>query len=242
MPHRLTPVAAALLLFAFASTATGCSVLEEAAPPPSPTPAPAENAIRNPGFEEGLDPWTTLPPPAAAETTDAEARTGEASVRLAIPADTDAQNLAVAAVQQMQPTAFPEFVSGYYYVADWTAATIGLQYVEIAVTVRTGDFADERDVHTVRFALAGAAVEPAATDDERWIMLDRDQPNTGRWVYFGYPLRQAFISEWGRTPNIWGFIDVTVAVRSEQDADGEAVVMFDDLYLGAQLGNPNRPD
>jgi hypothetical protein len=240
MLHRLTPPIPALLTFAviFAS----CSVLEEAAPPPSPTPVPSENAIRNPGFEEGLDPWTTLPPPAAAEIID-EARTGDASVRLVLPShEGAATDLAVAAVQQMQPTAFPEFVSGYYYVADWTAATTGLQYLEIAVTVRTGDFADERDVHTVRFALAGAAVEPAATADERWIMLDRDQPDTGRWIYFGYPLRQAFISEWGRTPSIWGFIDVTIAVRSEQDADGEAVVMFDDLYLGAQLGNPNRPD
>jgi hypothetical protein len=227
-----------------------CTVLEEAAVTPTSTPAPAPNLLLNPGFEGGDTPWIFRDQPewSGFRTTEEAARSGEAGLRLELRDPGDASGVHIAgAVQEVRGLAeFPEFISGFYRVEDWQPQDVAFQYVQFVVVVAGGDYGDEYDSHQIRVPLAGAESEPFQLLNARWLFLSRDQPVVGEWVYFGYPLRQAFIDKWGKAPATWDGIEIFLEVRYDgktaADSGMSADVSFDDLYLGTQAGNPNRPE
>lgn len=226
-----------------------CTVLEEAAVTPTSTPAAAPNLLLNPGFEGGDPPWTFRQQPewsGFTVTADA-ARTGAAGLRLELRDSGDASQVHIAgAVQEIRGLAeFPEFISGFYRVEDWQPKDVAFQYLQFVVVVSGGDYGDEYDSHQIRLPLAGARTQPFQLLNARWIFLSRDQPAVGKWVYFAYPLRQAFIDKWGKAPATWDGIEIFLEVRYDgktaTNSGMSADVSFDDVYMGTQIGNPNRP-
>jgi hypothetical protein len=226
--HR-TLAARLVLLIAAGALIAGCGAFDESPPPPTPAPS-ASNLIVDAGFE-GLAPaWTVFPPANAHEISTAAAHGGASSLALHASAAVPA----LAASQGLHPAAFPEFLSGYYRVDDWPDAGAMLQFV-----VKAAGGAPE-EVRELRFVIAGAETEPEQSPTARYVFLSRDRPTVGEWTYFGYPLALAFEGRTGSVPQAWTSIDVTLEVRVSGDG-GDATVYYDDLYVGPQVDNPNRP-
>jgi hypothetical protein len=141
-----------------------------------------------------------------------------------------------AATQTLNVADVPEFFSGFYRVDDWPDD--GSAYLQL--TIRAASEGPE-PVRALRFIIAGAAAEPEVPPpDLRYVFLSRDAPERGEWTYFGYPLRDAFVSEAFAVPSGFASLDVTIEVHSTT-GEGGVTVHYDDLYFGPQSENPNRP-
>lgn len=236
----------ALLAIPLAALLAGCTLFNDPAPvnplpPPSP---PTGNLLTNGDFGAGQPPWTvvTSEDGAAAITTDAgHAAAGAAGLSLGsgAPATTG-----IAAVnQRIETTVFPEFLSGFYRVDAWQPAAA--QYLQVVLTVRGGDFADGLPVHELRLPLAGLQYEPVAPPEVRFQFVSRAAPAIGAWTYFAYPIKQAFLTKWDAQPSRWDAIELSFEVRYDdgppEHPAGTARVLYDDLYAGPQISNPNRP-
>jgi hypothetical protein len=247
----LVPARARLLLVAIASLgafAAGCGLFEELPPVPTPVAPIDENRIVNGGFEAGAEPWRTLESPSwrPFDISDTVARSGDRSLALTLQGDeSETGTRIVGAVQEVRSFGFPEFVSGYYRVDEWQP-TASFQYLQFVVIVRGGQFGDAFQLHEIRFPIAGAARQPFELSNSRFVFLSRDPPETGEWTYFSYPLARAFERHWGHVPQTWDSLEVLFEVRYDgktaEQSPTRAQVYFDDLYLGPQLLNPNRPD
>lgn len=226
---------AAALVGLLASLA--CGLVRDAEFHPTPTPV-AGNALVNPGFENGSGPWISRSAgaPEPIVVAGGVAHAGTQSLLLAIEPSSPAG--AVAGVDQLATTAeFPEFVSGYYFVEQWGNGE-GQAYIEFVVAPQ----GSEPPVPALRFVLGGLTHEPAERPDTRLVMVSRDDPTMGRWTYFAYPVREAFLQRAGQLPQGWWGMALRLELRYEGAAAPGARVHFDDLYMGPQAGNPNRPD
>jgi hypothetical protein len=228
-PRRSTFPATALAFIAWAALAAGCGAFEESSPPPSPVPGSA-NLLADGGFEGTAPAWVVFPPAGAHELTTEQSHSGTSSIALHL----SQQVGALSATQSLNPASFPEFLSGYYRVDGWPDGEAYLQFVVKA----TGGAAEE--VRELRFVIAGAASDPEPAPEARYVFLSRGAPASGEWVYFAYPIRQAFESRAGAVPQAWNSIDVSLEARSLA-GESEGTVYFDDLFAGAQIDNPNRP-
>jgi hypothetical protein len=218
-----------LAAIAASASLVACGAFEESPPAPTPTPS-ASNLLADAGFE-GLAPaWTVFPPANAHELTTTEAHNGAASMALHL----SPQVPALAASQALNPAAFPEFLSGFYRVDGWPDEGGVLQFV-----VKAQGGAPE-EVREVRFVIGGASDEPEPAPQARYVFLSRDRPAVGEWTYFGYPIALAFEGRTGAIPQAWTSIDISLEARS-LDGTLRATVYFDDIYVGPQVGNPNRP-
>ncbi len=235
-----------LLLLPIVILASACGIFD--APPRSPQPTPtSENLLLNPGFEDGQDHWsaTTQPQSQGFEVSDTVAHSGSHSLSLQLNGDASATHTGIAgAMQTVRPQKFPDYFSGFYRVDDWHPSAT-FQYLEFVVSVHGGDFGDGMDVHEVRFPLAGLDRPPVAPPNAQYLFINRDQPKLHEWVYFDYPLTQAFTTRPGKLPTRWSSIDIRLETRYDaKTADQPATsahVYFDDLYAGPQEANPNRP-
>jgi hypothetical protein len=235
------------LLAVLAVSMAACGLAEDEQPLPTPTPTFA-NLLANPGFEAGSDPWT--PPTADARAyavVDSVARGGTSSLELRLASDdAGGSGAATGALQTISSTTtFPEFASGFVRFEEWEQSDPP-QFAEFVVTVRGGDFADGLPEHQVRFALAGLPAEPLMPAGSRFLFLNRDDPEKlNEWVYFGYPVRDAFQGRLGQVPTTWESIEFSVQLRHAPRAEGapasSASVYFDDLYVGSQIDDVNRP-
>ncbi len=225
---------------------SACGLLEELPPVPTETPA-NYNFLANPGFEVDGAPWRTLDSPAWGpfEISEGVAHTGDHSLGLSLnggPGETATR--IVGGVQDTTPFEFPEFVSGFYRVDRWEPVAT-FQYLQFVVIVRGGDFGDEFALHEIRFPIAGAPRQPFELSNARFVFLSRDAPVMNRWTYFSYPIKQAFEERWGRVPERWDSIETIFEVRydakTEEQSPTGAQVYFDDLYMGRQAFNPNKP-
>ncbi len=129
---------------------------------------------------------------------------------------------------------FPEFLSGFYRVDAWPGDGA---YLRFTVYAPTGAFEAAPEIW---FIIAGSAPAPSETSLAPTVFLSRAAPVIGEWTYFAYPLRQAFLDNVAAIPATWASIQVSVELRSGADG-AEATAYFDDIYLGTQIGNPNRP-
>lgn len=226
---------------------SGCGLFEELPPLPTPTPSP-DNLVQNASFETGREPWFIQEQPTWRdfEVSETVARTGERSLSLSLKGEeSDVNTRVVGAVQRISPPVFPEFLSGFYKVDEWTPNAT-FQYLQFVVVVRGGNFGDQFPLHEIRFPIAGIDREPFQIANARFIFLSRAQPEMGAWTYFGYPIRQAFASRWGKVPETFESIEMFFEVRYDgktvEQGETSAQVYFDDLYMGPMVSNPNRPD
>jgi hypothetical protein len=107
-------------------------------------------------------------------------------------------------------------------------------YLEVIVTLRQVDPAANRELHLV---IAGIDVEPSGVAPGSFVFLSRGDPEIGAWTYFGYPIHDA-LNATGGAPPTWLSIDVAIALSGEA---GPPTAYYDDLYVGTQADNPNRP-
>ena len=177
--------------------------------------------------------------------SDSVAHSGTHSLSLNLAGDaSETGTRLVGGVQTIRTTEFPEYLSGFYRVDDWRPAAT-YQYIQAVVAVHGGDFGDAFPVHEIRFALAGLTRTPFVVPYAQFVFLNRAAPVLHQWVYFDYPLRQAFTTGPGKLPTRWDSIDIRLEVRYDAKTAVEGAtsgqVYFDDLYAGPQAANPNRP-
>ncbi len=203
----------------------GCGALDESPPTRTPAPSPT-NLLVDPGFERGIG-WTA--PSLLLDTENAHS--GKRSVRLSVSGPLGSAD---GAMQSVITAEFPEFLSGFYRVDTWPGSDA---YLQFTVYAPSGAFEAAPEI---RFIIAGSdsAPDPSLAPA---VFLSRAAPVTGEWTYFAYPLRQAFLDKVAAIPATWASVDVSLEVRSGGDS-AEATAYFDDIYLGKQIGNPNRPN
>lgn len=206
------------------------------------------NEFLNPGFEEGEEPWFSLETPAwgaAFRTSEAVAHSGRRSAYLEMRAPPQVAGTSVyGVVQEVAPEEFPEVVSGYYRVENWTRGTPKqyLQFVVIAWGVDNlpGGFPN----HQIRYPLAGIGEPPFTITNAKFVFIGTEEPVSGEWVYFERNLRRDFEEAWGAVPEGFDKIRFLFEVRYDEKEAGfgdvRADVYYDDLYVGPADGNPDR--
>ena len=242
--------------------------------PPAGTPAPVTplpdacipqvppegqaNVFHNPGFELGGDPWCSLhagevPP---FEVSQEFAQSGESSalLRMRVPAEEAGKAKVFYLVQEVMPEEFPDLISGYNRVENWTRGTTK-QYFQFVVILCREEGGRECALgatnlpgeynHQIRYPLAGISEEPFAISNAFFVFLGRDEPKQGEWVYFERNISQDFEELWGAVPEGFDKIRVLFEVRYDNKEAGPAPanadVYYDDLYMGPAGENPNRP-
>jgi hypothetical protein len=148
-------------------------------------------------------------------------------------------------VQEVMPEEFPELISGYYRVENWTKGTPKqyLQFVVIAfgVTNLPGGYPN----HQIRYPLAGISEAPFSIGNAHFVFLSRDEPRQGEWVYFERNITQDFEELWGAAPEGFSKLRILFEVRYDQKQAGptpaNADVYYDSLYMGPASENPNKP-
>jgi hypothetical protein len=231
---------------ACALASAGCGVFAEEPIVPTATPQDHGNAVQNAGFEDGAEPWhgRELPDWRPFAVSDVRPRTGDLSLSLELSGGAEDQGSRVAgAVQRVASDAFPEFLSGYYYVEDWEHSGVR-PYLEFVVSVYGGNHPDGGGLHEARFVIAGAPREPFTLLNGRFIFLSRDDPEPGEWTYFSYPVLETIRTHLGWDPSGWEYVELSLELRYDEKGAGStasAHVYFDDLYVGPQIFNPNRP-
>jgi hypothetical protein len=217
------------------------------ATPPGGEPA---NALQNPGFEEGSDPWASLIAPewgTAFSVSQGQAHTGSSSAYLQLRSEDGGATKVYGVTQDITPAQFPEMMAGYYYVADWQQGT-PKQYLQMVVVVHQAANMPQaaRDLnvtnHQMRYILAGTEEQPTDIANARYVMVSPDAPPVGEWVHFEHNVRQDFCELWGNAPA--GFAQISVFFetrwdqRAEDDGPSSADVYYDDLYWGPAAGAP----
>lgn len=207
------------------------------------------NLFDNSSFEKGEEPWISLTTPAWGtpfHVSDAGAHTGKQSAALDMRATAEVGTKVFGVVQEVEPEEFPELISGYYRVGQWTRGTVVqyIQFVVIAIgsTNAPGTFPN----HQIRYILAGIDQPPFAISNAKFIFVGTEEPAPDGWVYFERNVRQDFIDQWGAVPEGFTSIRVLFEVRYDSKDSGNmeptADVFYDDLYLGPAAENPNAPE
>ena len=216
---------------------------------PQEPPEGQANLFHNPGLESGREPWCSLHPEQVSpfEVTQDFAQSGESSalLRMRVPAEEVGKAKVFYLVQEVTPEEFPELISGYYRVENWTKGTPKqyLQFVVIAfgVTNLPGGYPN----HQIRYPLAGISEQPFAIANAFFVFVGKEEPRPGEWIYFERNITQDFQELWGAAPEGFSKIRVLFEVRYDEKQAGttpvEADVYYDDLYMGPASENPNKP-
>ena len=225
-----------------------------------PLQAPEEgqpNLLHNGGFESGADPWCVLYPPEF-EVSQNYAHSGDSSalLQMRVPAETASEHEVHYLVQQVVPNEFPELVSGYYRVENWSKGT-PKQYLDFVVIVcRDGPEGECTQGapnlsegygynQQMRYPLAGISEDPFKIGNAHFVYVSKEEPRTGEWVYFEGNIKEDFLELWGAVPEGYDYIRVLFEVRFDDkqpgDTPAEADVYYDDLYMGSASDNPNQP-
>ena len=207
------------------------------------------NLFHNPDFESGGDPWCSLHPEQVSpfEVSQDFAQSGESSalLRMRVPAEEVGKAKVFYLVQEVTPEEFPELISGYYRVENWTKGTPKqyLQFVVIAFDVAnlTAGYPN----YQMRYPLAGISEEPFAIANAFFVFLGKEEPRTGEWVYFERNIKEDFEQFWGVAPEGFSKLRILFEVRYDDkqagSAPAEADVYYDSLYMGPASENPNKP-
>ena len=207
------------------------------------------NLFHNPEFESGGEPWCSLHPEQVSpfEVSQDFAQSGESSalLRMRVPAEEVGKAKVFYLVQEVTPEEFPELISGYYRVENWSKGTPKqyLQFVVIAfdVTNLTAGFPN----YQMRYPLAGISEEPFDIANAFFVFLGKEEPRTGEWVYFERNIKEDFEQFWGVAPEGFSKLRILFEVRYDDKQAGpapaEADVYYDSLYMGPASENPNKP-
>jgi hypothetical protein len=196
------------------------------------------NLLQNPGFEEGVEPWFSLETDERSFTTSTDfAHSGETSAHLHMDDGAGATGTKVYyLVQELTPETLPEAVEGFYRVENWESGTPKqyLQFVVIAAEPK--NFGTEFNNYQLRYIIAGIDLPPFVLPNAKFLFLNTDDPDEGRWTHFGANIAEDFEREWGMRPEGFAKLRVLFEVRWDDRAAGQpasrADVYYDDLFVG----------
>ena len=213
-------------------------------PFPAPTPNEPDNLFANPSFEDGAQPWFSLTTPAWGmpfTVSGRRAHTGTSGALLELRSAEEGAGAArvYGVVQEIAPGAFPEVISGYYYVDRWERGT-PKQYLQFVIIVfdatEIPPEALPANNHQIRYLLAGVDSPPIQIGNARFVMVGAGEPEQGRWVYFERNLRRDFEQLWGAVPEGFSGLRLLFEVRwddrQRSDSPSAADVYYDSLYIG----------
>ena len=217
---------------------------------PQPSAVPADrNVLAHGDFEdcpEGDTPcgaWFSLKEPDF-ELSDV-AHGGDTSAYLKMRDPAEATGVKVYyLVQEVNPTEFPEVISGYYRVENWVKGT-PKQYLQFVVIVWRAENAPagadgaKFGNHQIRYLEAGISEDPFAIANAKFVYLSKDEPVEGEWVPFKVNVKQDFLDLWGAVPEGYDRIRLLFEVRYDDKLPqslSEADVYYDDLYFGPAAG------
>ncbi len=212
--------------------------------PYTPEPGTA-NLFGNGDMEGGQKYWFSLKPPDYELSTDV-VHSGQASALLRMEAPPEAEGEGrFYLVQEVVPEEFPEIISGYYRIENWSRGT-SKQYLQfVPIVFGATNLQANYSNHQVRYLLDGIAEEPFEIANARFVFLGEAEPTTDEWVYFEVPLKEDFERFWGATPEGYSKIRVLFEGAYSAKVVGEtgvkADVYYDDLYMGPASENPNQP-
>jgi len=222
---------------------TPATVVTPATATPITTPPPGACVPQTPIEGQSLHLGEVSP----FEVSQDYAQSGESSalLRMRVPAEEEGNAKVFYLVQEVIAEEFPDLMSGYYRVENWTKGTPKqyLQFVVVAfgVTNLPGGYPN----HQMRYPLAGISEEPFAIANAFFVFIGKEEPRTGEWIYFERNLKEDFEQFWGAAPEGFSKIRVLFEVRYDDKEAGpvpsEADVYYDDLYMGPASENPNRP-
>lgn len=206
------------------------------------------NLFENPGFEEGSEPWCSLTTEAWGKpfsVSQKRAHSGANSALLELRSEEGRKERVYGVLREIESEAFPELLSGYYYVDRWQQGT-PKQYLQFVVIVwEASNIPPEvapTTNHQVRYVLAGVESQPIQISNARFVMVGTGGPEQGRWVYFERNIRQDFQELWGAVPEGFAKLRVLFEVRwdERQPSDGPSAadVYYDDFYIGPADANP----
>ena len=193
------------------------------------------NLLMNPSFEEGEEPWFWMETSIywqGFHISDQTTRTGGKSCLTVLEASPQPQRtLVVGAVQEIVTSDVPGKFSGYYYVKTWEK-TSEKMYIQVVVI-----FFQEEGYNSpstqLRYILAGISKKPFAIDNAKFIFVTREEPETGKWIYFERNLKEDLLSTWGEIPS-FKRVGIYLEVRYDSfllDAV-KAEVYWDDIFVG----------
>jgi len=216
---------------------------------PQMPPEGQANLFHNPDFEAGGEPWCSLhleeTPPFEVSQDFAHSGESSALLRMRVPAEKGGKAKVFYLVQEVISGQFPELISGYYRVENWTKGTPKqyLQFVVIAFDVP--NLTPVYPNHQMRYPLAGISEEPFNIANAFFVFLGKEEPRTGEWVYFERNIKEDFQQSWGAAPVGFSKLRILFEVRYDDKEPGtapaEADVYYDDLYMGPASENPNKP-
>ncbi len=200
-----------------------------------------ENLLKNPGFENGTDPWITLEPASGFVVSWEQAHSGASSALLKMRDPAGASGAKVYyLVQEMNPAQFPDVLEGYYCVENWNKGTIR-QYLQfVVIAIGPDNFPTTAANFQLRYILAGIDSPPFPINNARFIFITKEEPATGNWVHFSANIKEDFERLWGAAPAGYEKLRLLFEVRWDGKAAGdgapEADVYYDDLYTGLPVG------
>ena len=223
--------------------------------PQPPVSDPSGNVLPHPGFEDCPAPdstpcgeWFALKPPDFTVTSN-QAHSGDKSAYLMMRQPAEAEGVAINyLVQEVNPSEFPEVLSGFYRVDNWKRGT-EKQYLQFVVIVWGAENAptDPNDMpygnHQIRYILTGIDSDPFSIANAQFVYVHGKEPVEGEWVPFEVNVKQDFEDLWGAVPTGYERIRLLYEVRYDDKVVGdpaEADVYYDDLYFGPAQGSPTE--
>jgi hypothetical protein len=224
-----------------AATLAGASPAAQTQNPPlalSP-----QNLLRNPSFEAGRDPWWSFAGPDRPNWADFsivtdQAHWGQSSARLDLTsAGYNEDTRIYGAIQEVAPEALPRRLAGWYRVEGWERGASN-QYLQVVVVVwNAANVRRGRGNVQLSYVLAGLSKPPFGSFNRSFEFLGPQDPAEGEWIRFERDLHADFRKHYGVVPEDFSSIRLLFEVRFDgrdpaKDAEANARVWYDDLYLG----------
>lgn len=211
-----------------------------------PEPDQSKNLLKNPSFEDGVEPWFSFDTRnpiswGPFSVSDAMPRTGKSSVLLSLDSSTrKGPTCILGAIQEFPCERPPETISGWYRVDAWERAT-PKQYLQVVVilwNVRQ-PIPNVRGASNVQIAytLAGVDAAPLSISNRKFVLAGPPEPVLSEWVRFEVHPRKDFLEHWKVDFNQFEYCRVLFEVRydgleKDAPAPARATVYYDDLYAG----------
>jgi len=215
---------------------------------PGETLVAAGGILTNPGFENGREGWTYMDWSTHwvdFDISETVARSGNRSAWLKLDRKgPDTRNFEIhGVVQELKPAVFPEIISGYYRVENWSRGS-KKQYLQVVIIVWRGN--NKHKHYHVRHILTGATEPPHNMGNTHYVIDPKSSidPVENQWVRFELPVAEEFRRARGAVPT--GYEKLVVFFEARYDvapAAGQHVradVYFDDLYFGPEKLGQHR--
>jgi hypothetical protein len=227
----------------------GAGLSQPEAPIESVADSEAGNLLRNGSFEHGRKPWYAFegrgnPAWLPYEDSAKAARSGKRGARLALTSNdfpAGAEHGIRGALQRIDVETLPRTLRGAYRVESWSPSPPAHLYVQLVVAAIRPKNMEPASLNRLpvqlALSLAGLDAPPFAIRNRKFVFVGPAQPVMEEWIPFELDLHEISREQWGLIPEGMAAVLFYFEARFDGKIDpavgpAEAVVYFDDLYLG----------